>query len=150
MGAVTFPDPKVIDFMTQHVIPLLLPHDRKPFAEQFQVKWTPTLVTLDADGKEHHRTVGFLAPEDLIPSLVLGRAKIHFDHENFTEALKTLDVLLKDYPKSGAAPEAVYIRGVSLYKTTHEAKHLKDIYEKLQAEYPESEWTKRASPYRLL
>ena len=86
----------------------------------------------------------------MIPSLVLGRAKIHFDHENFTEALKTLDVLLKDYPKSGAAPEAVYIRGVSLYKTTHEAKHLKDIYEKLQAEYPESEWTKRASPYRLL
>jgi hypothetical protein len=150
MGAVTFPDSKVIDFITQNVIPLQLPHDHKPLADQFQVKWTPTLVTLDTDGKEHHRTVGFLAPEDLIPSLMLGRAKIHFDHENFAEALKSLDALLRDYPKSGAAPEAIFIQGVCLYKTTHKPKPLKDIYEKLQAEYPESEWTKRAYPYRLL
>jgi hypothetical protein len=150
MGAVTFPDSNVISFITQNVIPLMLPYDHKPLADQFQVKWTPTLVTLDADGKEHHRTVGFLAPEDLIPSLILGRAKIHFNHENFAEALKSLDALLKDSPKSGAAPEAIYMRGVCLYKTTHQAEPLKDAYEKLQAVYPESEWTKRASPYRLL
>lgn len=91
MGAVTFPDSEVIRFITQNVIPLLLPHDHKPIADQFQVKWTPTLVTLDTDGKEHHRTVGFLAPEDLIPSLILGSAKIHFDHENLAEALKSLE-----------------------------------------------------------
>jgi hypothetical protein len=150
MGAVTFPDSKVIDFITQNVIALRLPHDHKPLADQFQVKWTPTLVTLDTDGKEHHRTVGFLGPEDLIPSLILGRAKIQSDQENFAEALKSLDALLKDYPKSGAAPEAVFMRGVCLYKTMHEAKPLKDAYEKLRAGYPESEWTKRAYPYRLL
>jgi tetratricopeptide (TPR) repeat protein len=150
MGTVTFPDSMVIDFLTQHVIPLQLPHDHKPLSDEFRVKWTPTLVTLDAYGKEHHRTVGFLAPEDLIPSLILGRAKIHFDQENFEEALQRLDALLKDYPKSGAAPEAIFIRGVCLYKTTHQPKPLKDAYERLRAEYPENEWTKRAYPYRLL
>lgn len=150
MGTVTFPDSNVIDFLTQQVIPLQLPYDHKPLSDEFRVKWTPTLVTLDADGKEHHRTVGFLAPEDLIPSLILGRAKIHFDQENFDEALQSLDVLLKDYSKSGAAPEAIFIRGVCLYKTTHQPKPLKDAYEKLRADYPENEWTKRAYPYRLL
>ena len=150
MGAVTFPDAKVIAFIKQNLIPVRLPHDHKPLAEQFQVKWTPALVTLDTEGKEHHRTVGFLPPEELIPSLLLGKAKIDFDHEDFAKALVSLEALLKDYPKSGAAPEAIFLRGVCGYKSTHTPKPLKEAYEKLAAEYRDSEWTKRAYPYRLL
>ncbi len=150
MGAVTFPDAKVIAFIKQNLIPVRLPHDHKPLAEQFQVKWTPALVTLDTEGKEHHRTVGFLSPEELIPSLLLGKAKIDFDHEDFAKALVSLEALLKDYPKSGAAPEAIFLRGVCGYKSTHTPKPLKEAYEKLAKDYPDSEWTKRAYPYRLL
>jgi len=150
MGAVTFPDAKVIAFIKQNLIPIRLPHDHKPLAEQFQVKWTPALVTLDTEGKEHHRTVGFLSPEELIPSLLLGKAKIDFDHEDFAKALVSLEALLKDYPKSGAAPEAIFLRGVCGYKSTHTPKPLKEAYEKLAAEYRDSEWTRRAYPYRLL
>jgi len=150
MGAVTFPDAKVIAFIKQNLIPIRLPHDHKPLAEQFQVKWTPALVTLDTEGKEHHRTVGFLSPEELIPSLLLGKAKIDFDHEDFAKALVNLEALLKDYPKSGAAPEAIFLRGVCGYKSTHTPKPLKEAYEKLAKDYPDSEWTKRAYPYRLL
>jgi hypothetical protein len=150
MGAVTFPDAKVIAFIKQNLIPVRLPHDHKPLAEQFQVKWTPALVTLDTEGKEHHRTVGFLPPEELIPSLLLGKAKIDFDHEDFAKALVSLEALLKDYAKSGAAPEAIFLRGVCGYKSTHNPKPLKEAYEKLAAEYRDSEWTKRAYPYRLL
>ena len=150
MGAVTFPDTRVIAFINLNVIPLRLPHDHKPLAEQFQIKWTPALVTLDAEGKEHHRTVGFLAPDELIPSLLLGKAKIDFDHEDFAKALVTLEDLLTDYPKSAAAPEAIFLRGVCGYKSTHSPKALKEIYEKLSKDYPDSEWTKRASPYRLI
>ena len=150
MGAVTFPDAKVIAFIKQNLIPIRLPYDHKPLAEQFQVKWTPALVTLDTEGKEHHRTVGFLSPEELIPSLLLGKAKIDFDHEDFAKALVSLEALLKDYPKSGAAPEAIFLRGVCGYKSTHTPKPLKEAYEKLAKDYPDSEWTKRAYPYRLL
>lgn len=150
MGAVTFPKQEVIDYITTNVVPLRLPHDHKPLSEQFQVKWTPTLVTLDQDGKEHHRTVGFLPPEELIPSLLLGKAKTHFDLEQFEAALKTLETLLKDYPKSDSAPEAIFLKGVCGYKHTHQPKPLKEAYERLQKEYPNSEWTKRALPYRLL
>jgi tetratricopeptide (TPR) repeat protein len=150
MEAVTFPDPKVVDFIQGNMIPLRLPHDHKPLAEQFQVKRTPHLIALDGECKAHHRIIGFMPPEELIPSLFLGKAKVHFDGEDFEAALTFLEKLLEEYPKSGAAPEAIFIRGVCLYKKTHQPKPLKEAYERLHAEYPGNEWTKRAFPYRLL
>ena len=150
MDTVTYPNDKVIEFIQKHLIPLRVAFDAKPLAADFDVKWTPTLITLDANGKEHQRTVGFLPPEELIPSLLLGIAKSYFNRERFSEALSNLDKLLADYPKSDAAPEAIYLRGVCRYKSTHDPKLLKGAYEQLQANYPSSEWTKRAYPYRLL
>lgn len=150
MGAVTYPDARVISFINEHMIPLRVRFDAQPLATDFNVNWTPTIVTLDSEGKEHHRTVGFLAPEEFIPSLLLGIAKVYFDTDRFDVALVNLEKLLLDYPKSHSAPEAIYLRGVSLYKSTDHPKTLKQAYEKLQDNYPGSEWTKRAYPYRLL
>ena len=70
--------------------------------------------------------------------------------EQFTEALAALETILKDHPQSDSAPEAIYLKGVSQYKSTNDPKPLKTAYEQLKAEYPSSEWTKRAYPYRLL
>jgi TolA-binding protein len=81
---------------------------------------------------------------------LLGMAKVDFDQERFTDAMAKLDTLLKGYPGSAAAPEAVFILGVSGYKSSHNPKPLKDAYERLNAEYPSSEWTTRAHPYSLL
>ena len=150
MDAVTYPHEKVIDFVSRNIVPLRVPADAQPLAGDFKVTWTPTLVTLDFYGKEHHRTVGFLPPEELIPSLLLGMAKTDFDFNQFNDAIIHLDRLLVDYSRSAAAPEAVYLRGVSRYKASHDARPLKEAYEKLRADYPASEWTQRAQPYSLL
>lgn len=150
MGAVTFPNPEVSEYIVKNLIPLRLPHNHKPLADQFQVKWTPTLVTLDQEGREHHRSVGFLGPEEVIPSLMLGRAKIHFDLDQIEDALKILESIVKKYPKSDVTAEAVFLLGVCRYKSTHDPKPLKEAYERLSSEYPQSEWAKRAYPYRLL
>jgi hypothetical protein len=150
METVTFPDPKVVATVHENVVPLRLPHNQQPLAGQFKVKKTPHLIFLDQEGQEHHRVTGFMAPEELIPALLLGKGKVLFDHEDFEHALRFLETLLGDYPKSRATPEAVFVRGVCLYKTTHQPRSLKEAYEKLRADFPESEWTERASPYRLL
>ena len=150
MGAVTYPNEKVIHFIEANMVPLQVQFNEEPLAIDFGVKWTPTLVTIDAKGEEHHRTVGFLSPEELIPSLQLGICKVHFDADNFDESVSRLENVLADYPKSDATPEAIYIRGVSLYKKNNDPKQLKMAYELLLADFPESEWTKRAYPYRLL
>jgi hypothetical protein len=150
MDAVTYPDPRVFDFIEKRMIPVRVAFNDQPLATDFNVKWTPTLITLDTQGKEHHRTLGFLSPEELIPSLLLGMAKCHFDLDETEEALKPLNAILQDYPQSDAAPEAVYLRGVSTYKNTRNAAPLKEAYELLKDRYPSSQWTKRAYPYRLL
>lgn len=150
MGAVTYPNEKVIHFIKENMVPIQVLFNEEPLAKDFGVKWTPTIVTLDATGKEHHKTVGFLSPEEFIPSLLLGIGKIYFNADKFDEAISRLENILTDYPKSAASPEAIYIRGVCFHKKNHDPKALKAAYEKLQAEFPDSEWTKRAYPYRLL
>lgn len=150
MDTVSYPDKKVIEFINNSLISLRVRFDAQPMATDFNLKWTPTLIILDKAGKEHHRTVGFFPAEELIPSLLLGIAKVHFDLNEFNDALSRLEKILSDFPKSGSAPEAIYLKGVCLYKDTKNPKGLKEAYEQLQAKYPESEWTKRAYPYRLL
>ncbi len=150
MGAVSYPDKKVVAFVSERLIPIQVLSDAKPISDDFQVKWTPTLIVLDQEGREHHRSVGFLPPEELIPFLMLGMAKARFDHDEFKEALELLAKVLSEYPGSAAAPEAFYLRGITLYKTTEDGGKLKETYEGLRERYPESAWTKKASPYRLL
>jgi hypothetical protein len=150
MDAVSYPNAKVIDFFSQYLAPVRVLISSTPLPQQFKVKWTPTFVILDAQGEEHHRSVGFLPPEELIPSLMLGMAKTWFDHEHFSEALSHLNRLISEYPKSDVSAEAIYYRGVSRYKATNDAGALKQAHETLQANYKDSEWAKRASVYRLL
>ncbi len=150
MDAVTYPDTKVIEFIDKNVVALRVPFDSQPLAGRFNVKWTPVLAVLDQDGVGHQQTLGFFPAEEFIPSLMLGIAKVHFDLDQLEKALPTLHTLQADYPASAVIPEAIYLEGVSRYKHSHEPKTLKDAYELLQADFPSSEWTRRAEPYRLL
>ena len=150
MDAVTYPTESVVEFIAANVVPVRIPSDTEPLATEFRIKWTPTLIVLDWNGKEHSRTVGFMTPEELIPSILLGIAKTYYELDMFNEALANFDKVIEDYPQSDAAPEAIFYRGVCGYKSTHDPKPLKRAYEKLQAAYPQSEWAKRALPYRLL
>lgn len=84
MDSVTYPNEKVIEFIENNLIPLRISFDAQPFASQFNLKWTPTLIILDTEGKEQERIIGFLPPEELIPSLMLGIAKALFNHEKFS------------------------------------------------------------------
>jgi thioredoxin-related protein len=76
------------------------------WATRFTIQYTPTVITLDGDGKEHHRTVGFLPPEEFIPSLMLGIGKAHFEAKEFTKARAILEWLLTEFPRSQAASAA--------------------------------------------
>lgn len=150
MDAVTYPDAKVAVFIDKKLIPLRISSDKKPQSEDFNIKWTPTLIILDQEGGERHRTVGFLAPEELISSLLLGIGKLHFDNDQLEDALLAFEEVLGSYAESSSAPEAIYLRGVCRYKIEKNSKILKEAYEKLKADFSTSEWTMRAYPYRLL
>ena len=150
MDAVTYPNKKVIDFLQNKVIPVQLASNAKPEADDYNVKWTPNLQVLDAGGKEHHKIVGFLPPTEFIASVLLGIGKAAFELDKFDEAIANFEQVINEYAYTNSAPEAIFFRGVSLYKSTHQPGHLKDAYQKLQVHYHYSEWARRAFPYWLI
>lgn len=150
MDAVTFPHSAVANFLTDRVVPLRSPVGAKTLAADFRVVWTPTLIVLDYYGKEHQRTLGYLPPDEMVASLLLGIGKVGLDNDQFNEAVMQFNTLLNGYPRSAAAPEAVYLRGVARYKSSHAASALKEAYRQLQADYPANEWALRAEPFALL
>ncbi len=150
MDTVTYPNEKVVEFINLNVVPLRVLSDQQPLATDFNIKWTPSLLILDQNGKEDSRTVGFLNAEELISSILLGLGNGHFNKDEFKDALGCYERLLAEQPGSDSAPEAIFQRGVTLYKSTHDPKPLKEAYNHLQDKYPASQWTKRAYPYRLI
>lgn len=150
MDAVTYPDDKVSAYINNKYIPLRIASDAEPYSADFIVKWTPRTLVLDSSQIIHQSKVGFFPPEEFIPSLELGLARTAFDQDRLEDCKKHLESLLADHPDSAAAPEAVYLQGVTGYKMTDKAGPLKEAYNTLKDKYADSEWVKRALPYRLL
>ena len=147
MDAVTYPNDKVAVYVDKNVIPLRIKHDQQPYAEQFKVKWTPRLFILDANGGSAHDTMGFLPPEELVPFIQLGQAKEAFHSDCLDKAIDILNPLLEESPACSSAPEAVFLRGVCLYKKNDDPQALKEVYRRLTFDYPHSEWARRGFPY---
>lgn len=151
MDRVTYSNEKVIEFIGENVVPVrIVAPESQALVKDFNLTRTPMWLILNSGGVEDHRTVGFFSPEDLIPTMMLGIAKAQFNQGRFDEALSTLEKLLVEYPEDDSIPEAIYLRGGTLFRITRDRRHLREIYEQLQAEHPLSAWTKRAYPYRLI
>jgi hypothetical protein len=97
MNAVVFTDSAVISFVMDNFVPVRVMTD-DPLSRQFYIKWTPSLLILDSKGKEHYRTLGFYPPQDLIPSLLLGKGKVFFNQSNRTSAIDCFNRIVTDYP----------------------------------------------------
>jgi hypothetical protein len=150
MDKVTFPNQDVANFITDRMVPVRARADHSKLAPQYHIVWTPTLVVLDLYGTEHQKTLGYIPPEELVASLLLGISKAALANGQYNEAVLQINTLLNGYPNSACAPEAVYLRGVARYRSSHEAAALKDSYRQLSGDYPNSEWTRRAEPFTLL
>ena len=150
MGAVTYPNEGVAKFVDLNFVPVQVQSANKELADKYNVSWTPTILVLDADGKEHYRSVGFLQPDVFIATFELGKARYYLDREQFAEARALLEELIERCPVPEVVPEAIFYHGVASYKQTHDPKPLRKAYDTLTAKYPQSDWAKRAEPYKLM
>ncbi len=124
MGAVTYPNEGVAKFVDLNFVPVQVQSSNKELADKYNVSWTPTILVLDADGKEHYRSVGFLQPDVFIATFELGKAHYYLDREQFAEARALLEELIERCPVPEVVPEAIFYHGVASYKHTHDAKPL--------------------------
>ena len=153
MNTGPYSNEKVQKFIMENFIPLKSQcFWDKPteLMQKFEIRWTPTLIVHDPEGKEHHRMVGYVPVDDLIAQLILAKGKIYFDTDRLSEAIAQFQTVIDQYPNTGVAPEAIFLSGVAGYKHTHDAKFLRQIYDGLIAKYPQSEWARRAEPYSAI
>jgi hypothetical protein len=111
MDTVTYSDSRTAGFVNRFMIPFRA--NAQSFGNlgaTYGVQYTPTVITLDGDGKEHHRTVGFMDTKEFVPSLMLGVGKTDFSNNLIKRAIAMLDMVLIEYPRSGAAAEATPLK----------------------------------------
>jgi len=118
--------------------------------QKYAVSWTPTLIVLDADGREHYRAVGFFTPEDLIATFMAAKGRWALDTDQLAAARALFEEVISCYPDKDAAAEAIFFLGVAKYKMSHDPKMLREAYDQLKARFPQSMWTKQADHYRLI
>ncbi|MDA8157297.1 MAG: thioredoxin fold domain-containing protein [Actinomycetota bacterium] len=153
MNTVSYSNEAVQNFIINEFVPLKMEVSfTRPYElmERYMVRWTPTLLVEDAEGKVQHQMVGFVPPDDLLAHLKLGKGMFYFNSGKLEEAAGWFRRVFEEHPKSGPAPEAVFYLGVAGYRLTHKPSHLRTAYDTLLAGYPESEWSRRAVAYSAI
>lgn len=144
----TYPSKEVADFINEHFVALRVDVPSHPeLVRRYDVFSTPTLIVLDPKGREFYRSVGFLPPDRFVCHLQLGRAIVTFRTRRYAKAGDMFEELAERYPLCGAAPEAIYFRGVARDKVTGDHSNRKVAALELAEGYPESDWALRAGPW---
>ena len=148
-----YPDSRVVKFVDEHFVPVRVhvkenADEFKRLGEQFGAQWTPTILAVDAGGKERHRIEGFLPLEDFLPQLMLGVAHLKFANGDFAGAEKMYDEIVRAYAASDVAAEGQYWAGVSRYKATGDPAALKETARKFSERFQDTSWAKKSSVWR--
>jgi len=144
MDTVTYPDPRVAEFVEHHFLPVRLKVKEDPaLVENYLVSWTPNMVMADEKDRVHYRVEGYLPPEDLVAHLSLGIGKFWLNRKQFEQAQGRFEEVSQRHPGTAAGAEALYWLGVFQYKQSHDPGQLRPSWQRLAREYPESEWTRR-------
>ena len=105
------------------------------------------MLILDSKGKERFRLEGYLPKDEFRSQLELGLARVAFMNKKWADAERRYTEVLERYPNSKAAPEALYWKGVSHYKTTNDHTVLGELPEQFQQRYPDSTWALKTAAW---
>jgi hypothetical protein len=119
---------------------------RQKLVRKYEVSSPPTVLFLDAKGREFYRSLGFLPPDRFLCHLEMGRAMVFFRTRRYAQAADLFDTVARRYPGCGAAPEAVYYRGVARDKISRDHSNRKVSARELAKRFPGSDWAFRAEP----
>jgi tetratricopeptide (TPR) repeat protein len=148
-----WPDPRVEALVNENFLPARL-HVREDAADyqrigqRYSVQWTPTTLLLDPAGVERHRIEGFLPAHDFMAQLTLGLGHLALRAERWSDAERWYAQVLKQFPDTDAAPEALYWAGVSRYKAGNDPGALAATVKAFETRYQDSSWAKKASVWK--
>ena len=146
MDTVTYPNQGVVDYIGNNFIPVRFNAQTNPEVKsKYRILWAPTILILDSNGTEYYRFNGYLPPEEFIPQLEFGLARMAMEKQDIKTAAIQMKRVVEKYPKSDIAPEAQYWVGVIAYQLTHDVNDEINEWKKIKERYPNSIWAKKVS-----
>lgn len=119
------------------------PAERTAF-RRFGAIWSPSIVILDAEGVERYRIEGFLPAREFHAQLHMALARIVAMRKRWAAAEPLYARIVEEFGDTGAAPEALYWRGVSAYQGRRDHTALVTMAIEMKQKYPASEWAIKA------
>ena len=135
-------------FINENFVPVEAHIKEHPaYFHRFGALWTPSVLILDANGKERVRIEGYLPKEEFRAQLEMALARVAFMGKRWAEAERGYAEVLERYPDSKAAPEALYWKGVSHYKATNDHTVLGELPGEFAKKYPDSLWALKTAAW---
>jgi TolA-binding protein len=88
-----------------------------------------------------------LPNDEFRAQLALGLARVAFMNKDWKDAEQRYAKVIEDYPRSKAAPEALYWKGVSRYKASNDHTVLGTMPELFRQKYPDSIWAMKTAAW---
>jgi TolA-binding protein len=143
---VTYPHPLVIEYINKNFIPVQLNIQTSPdIKNTYRVLWAPTVIVLDSNGVDYHRFNGFLPPDEFIPQLEFGLAKMALEKQDLKTAREQFANVIVKYPESDIAPESQYWIGVIDFQLTNDVNAEIRAWKIILEKYPNSIWARKVS-----
>ncbi|MCD1296298.1 thioredoxin [Methanocella sp. CWC-04] len=147
----TLPEKKVMSHVEDRFVPQMYEVSEpevQDLKKRFNIEWTPTFIIADDNGNEAYRWVGYLPQDEFRAQLTLGEGKLAFKEENFDKASKCFQKVIDMFSGTELVPEAMYYKGVALYKKSQDVSNLNRAHDELKSKFPDSSWTKKASVWK--
>jgi tetratricopeptide (TPR) repeat protein len=147
LDTVTYPQPTVATFITEHFVPVRLLLNRSQDQAHFRnhrVIWTPTIVIADRRGVGHYQSPGYLPPELFLSMLRIGLGRALTGWMRYDEAAAHFEAAAE--PINQLAPEALYWLGIAWYLKDRRRAPMLRAWNRLRELYPQSVWAARVPP----
>jgi tol-pal system protein YbgF len=89
----------------------------------------------------------YFADTELAPNAQFYIGQIHYDKNDFPQAITAFDTVLERYPENNKTPDAMYMKGMALLKSTQRTQAAKEFLALIQ-KYPNSEVSAKARQQR--
>ena len=112
MNAGPYSNEKVQRYIEEEFVPLkseVFWKNRTELMKQFSIKWTPTFVIHDSEGKEHERFIGFVPVDDFLARLGLGKGKVYFNEDRYAQAIDLFRSIVDRHPGAGPVDDRVHL-----------------------------------------
>lgn len=118
MDTVTYPDPRTVGAVAENLLAVRADiSSEQVLAGEFRVQYTPTVIVLNQDRREEHRSVGFLRPEEFVPFLLLGVGKVHLSNRRYRQAVRAANRILTEFSGSQWARDAEALKNTSILRS---------------------------------